>query len=161
HSATDTLSSSRSVRPSATRPWESTRTTPVRAWSSVAPPRIMARRIIRYADAGRPGAQDHDPLRRDRALEVTQRRQDAPDDDRGPTLDVVIEGRDAFAVAVEDPQRVGLLEVLPLDHAAGPHVRNGVDEFLDQAVIFDATQAWMPPPDVQGIAEQMLVVRPD
>ena len=80
----------------------------------------------RDPDPGRAGAGEHDPGLVERRPERPKRGQDPRHDDRGGALDVVVEGGHAVLVPIEDPQRVGLLEVLPLDDATGPHLGNPV-----------------------------------
>ena len=53
-------------------------------------------------------------------LEVPDSREDAADHHGRGALHVVVEARHPVAVAVEDAERVVVLEVLPLDHAARP-----------------------------------------
>ena len=64
-------------------------------------------------------------------------------------------------VAIEDPQRVGLLEVLPLDDAARPHLGDARDERLDQVVVGGAAQPRGAMPEVERIGQQRRVVGPD
>ena len=87
--------------------------------------------------------------------------QHAGDDDRGGALDVVVEGRHAVAVAVEDAQRVGLLEVLPLDDAAGPDLGHARHERLDQRVVGRTAHAGYPVAEIERIRQQRRVVGPD
>ncbi len=87
--------------------------------------------------------------------------QDPGHDDRRGPLDVVVERRHAVAVAVEDAQRVGLLEVLPLDDAAGPDLGDALDEGLDERVVVGSAQARRAIAEVERIGEQRRVVGPD
>ena len=68
---------------------------------------------------------------------------------------------DAVPVAIQDPQRVLLLEVLPLDHAAGPDLVDAGDERLDQRVVLGAAQPGRAVAEVQRIGEQGRVVGAD
>ena len=95
------------------------------------------------------------------APECAQRGEDARHDDGRGALDVVVERRNAVAVALEDAQRVVLLEVLPLDDAAGPDLLHAVDERLDQRVILGAAQPRRAMADVQRILEERRVVGAD
>ena len=67
---------------------------------------------------GGPGAQEQDPLAGQAALFAARGEQAGEDDGAGP-LDVVVEARQAVAVALQDAQRVVLLEVLPLHDGRG------------------------------------------
>ena len=69
-----------------------------------------------------------------------QRREDARDDNRGRTLDVVVERRNAALVPIEQSQRVLLLEVLELDQAAGPDLLDADHERLHERVVLGAPQ---------------------
>ena len=112
-------------------------------------------------DPGRPGARQHDARLRERRLERAQARQHAADDDRRRALDVVVERRHPIPVAIEDAKRVGALEVLPLDDAAGPHLGDAGDERLDQLVIRRASQPRRPMSEIERVGEERRVVRPD
>ena len=113
------------------------------------------------ADAGRPGADEHDPRVGEPRAEAAQAGQHAGDHDRGGALDVVVEGRHAVPVAVEDAQRVVLLEVLPLDDAARPDLGHALDERLDQRVVGRPAQPRRPMAEVQRVGEQRRIVGPD
>ena len=87
--------------------------------------------------------------------------EDPAENDRGGALDVVVERADAVAIAVEDPQRVVLLEVLPLDDAARPALGDAGDERLDQRVVRRAAQPRLAMPEIQRVGEEERVVGPD
>ena len=93
--------------------------------------------------------------------EAAQAGQHARDHDGGGPLDVVVERRHAVPVAVEDAQRVVLLEVLPLDDAVRPDLRDALDERLDERVVGRAPQTRRPMADVQRILEEGRIVGPD
>ncbi len=97
---------------------------------------------------------------RDRPVARRPARTPASDHGRG-ALDVVVEARDAVLVAVEQAQRVVLLEVLELDQAARPDLVDPDDERLDQGVVLGAAQARRPIAEVQRIGEQRGIVGPD
>ena len=90
-----------------------------------------------------------------------QPRQDpGHDDGRGP-LDVVVERRHPIAVAVQDAQRIRLLEVLPLDDAPRPDLGDALDEGLDQRVVLGSAQARLAETEVERVGEERRVVGPD
>ncbi len=60
--------------------------------------------------------------------------------DRGRALDVVVEAGYQVAELSQDAQRVGTLEVLPLDDAAGPHVLDPAHERLDELTVGGTAQ---------------------
>ena len=102
-----------------------------------------------------PAPDEHDPRLGERPAARAQRREEPADDDRGRALDVVVEARQPVAVAVEDAQRVVLLEVLPLDEAAGQDLAaTAVDERLDELVVGRAAQPRRAVAEVQRIVEQ-------
>ena len=109
---------------------------------------------------GRAGPDQHDPGLGCRQVQRPERRDDAGHDDRRRALDVVVERRDPVAVAVEDAQRVVLLEVLPLDDAAGPDLGDAGDERLDQRVVLGTAQPRRPVAEVQRVGQERRVVRP-
>ncbi len=71
------------------------------------------------------------------------------------------ERRDAALVAVDQAQRVVLLEVLELDQTAGPDLLHRGHERLHERVVLGAPQPRRPIPEIQRIGEQPRVVRPD
>ena len=113
------------------------------------------------ADPGGAGTQDHHPLFGDRPPEMAKPRQNAANDDRCRALDVVVERWSVMPVALEDPQGIGSLEVLPLDDATGPRLADRPHEPLHEQLVRRAAETRMPPADVQGIPQQCLVVRAD
>ena len=115
----------------------------------------------RDADAGGTGAGQQDALRAERLPEQTQPGQDAGQHDGGRALDVVVEARHAVAIAVQDAERVVLLEVLPLDEAARPDLLDAGDEGIDQRVVLGASQPWLSVADVQRVGQQLGVIGPD
>ena len=105
-------------------------------------------------DAGRAGAhEEHPDVSNRRALCAEGGKDAGHNDDRG-ALDVVVEGRHTVAVLLEDAQRVVVLEVLPLDDAAGPHLLDAVDERRHQGVVLVAAQPRRAMPDVERVIEQ-------
>ena len=74
----------------------------------------------RDADAGGAGAREHEAQLGDGPAQPPGGGVDAGHGDAGGALDVVVEAGHLVAEAIEDAQRVGSLEVLPLDDAAGP-----------------------------------------
>ena len=112
-------------------------------------------------DPGRARADQDDPRLRQRRPEPAQAGEDAGDDHRRGPLDVVVERRHALPVAVEDPQRIGLLEVLPLDEAAGPDLGHALDEGLDERVVVRPAQSRRAVAEVERVGEQRRVVGPD
>ena len=79
-------------------------------------------------------------------------------DHGGGALDVVVEARDPVAVAVEQPDRVVLLEVLPLQEGVGVDLGPRFDERVDERVVGFAPQAGAGVAQVLGVAQQLLVV---
>ena len=59
---------------------------------------------------------------------------------RGGPLDVVVEGAEPVAVAVEQPAGVGLREVLPLEQHVGKRLLDRLDERLDEVVVLGAAR---------------------
>ena len=53
-------------------------------------------------------------------------------------------------VAVQQPDRVVLLEVLPLEHGVREDLEDPFDEGLDEAVVRRSPQAWLSVPEVAG-----------
>src|SRR5690606_36459055 len=71
--------------------------------------------LPRDAETRRAGTENHDALLRHRLALDRERAVQPGDDDGTGALDVVVERRHAVDEAIEDPERVVLAKVLPLD----------------------------------------------
>ena len=71
------------------------------------------------ADAGLAGAVEEEFVVAQAAAGQTQRRVETGQHHAGCTLNVVVEGADAIAVVVQQPEGVGVAEVLELDDGRG------------------------------------------
>ena len=110
---------------------------------------------------GRPSrAEEHEAIRRE-ATSLPACGEQAREDDRTGALDVVVEARLPVAIAIEDADRVVLLEVLPLDDGPREDPGHSVDERLDDRVVRPAAQPRRPVPDVERIVQERLTVGPD
>ena len=140
-SANGRLSWSRWSRPSKTRPRESSMTTRrahrVR-WRSGGAHHLAGQ--PGDAQACCPGAEEDQPLRGDWLAAVPQGGQDAGHHHGRGSLDVVVEAGQRGPVPVEQPDRVVLLEVLPLQDRVGEGVADRPDERVDEAVVVGAAQ---------------------
>ena len=76
-------------------------------------------------------------------------------------LDVVVEGAEPVAVAVEKEVGVVLGEVLPLEEHVREHLRHGLYERLHERVVVGAHDPLMAPTEVVGVVAPFLVVGPD
>ena len=77
---------------------------------------------------------------------------------RGP-LNVVVEGTQSVAVAVQQPRRVGAGKILPLQKNVRPAAFHSAHEGLDKIVVLLAADAMMLPADINRIVQQFRVVR--
>ena len=112
-------------------------------------------------DAGPTGPEHHDPLIPEAAADTAERGEDPGQrHGRGP-LDVVVEAADPVPVSVEEPDRVVLLEVLPLDERPWEHLGHGRDERLDECVVGRTTESGHAPARVERIGQELRPVRPD
>ena len=98
------------------------------------------RHQCRADEPGDPGARGA-RAQEDEAL-LAQRPAGRPDggknagqDHRPGSLDVVVEARDAVAIAVQDPNRVVLLEVLPLQDRPRADLEDCADEGFEEVVV--------------------------
>ena len=73
-------------------------------------------------------------------------------DGRG-ALDVVVEGAEAVAVALEEAGCVDAGEVFPLEEDVGPAALDGFDEGFNEGVVVFAADAMVLPADVDGVGE--------
>ena len=113
------------------------------------------------ADARRSRAEHGDGLLAERdSGGVDGGEQSCRGDGRG-ALNVVVEGAEAVAIALEQARRIGAGEVLPLQKNVRPAALDGADEGLDEIVVLLAADALVLPADVDGIVEQRLVVGAD
>lgn len=81
-------------------------------------------------------------------------------DGRG-ALDVVVEGAEAVAVALEEAGCVDAGKVFPLEEDVGPAVLDGFDEGFDEGVVLGTADAMVLPADVDGVGEEGFVVGAD
>ncbi len=80
---------------------------------------------------------------------------------RRGALDVVVEARDALAVALEQREGVRLREILPLDDRAREHVAYALHELLDELEVGLAREPRTPVAVVERVVEQRLIVGAD
>ncbi len=113
------------------------------------------------AGAGAARAQQRHPLLAHRhAGDVHGREQRAGGDHRR-ALDVVVEGAEPVAVAIEQPSRVVAREILPLQQHMRPALGHGLDERLDEIVVPLAAHALVAPADVERVGQAFRVVGAD
>ena len=82
----------------------------------------------------------------------------APSGDGGGALDVVVEGEQLVAVALEDRQRVRGGEVLPLQQHVGQLLVHGGDELVDERVVVVVADPSVAPAEILRVFEQFDVV---
>ena len=113
-----------------------------------------------FSDAGGGGAsaKDDNPLVAQRRADDIGSRQQPRECDRRRALYVVVEGAQVVTVAIEQASRIATREVFPLQHRIGIDVPHRGHECVDERVILRAAHALMPPAEVEGIGEQLLVV---
>ncbi len=110
------------------------------------------------ADAGRSGAEHGDGLLAERdAGGVDGGQQRGGGHGRG-SLNVVVEGAEPVAIALQQARRVGAGEILPLQKDVRPAALDGSHKGLDKIVVLLAANALVLPADVNGIVEQRFVV---
>ena len=80
---------------------------------------------------------------------------------RGGALNVVVEGQQLVAIALEDRQRVRGGEVLPLQQHVGKLVLHRRHEFVDERVVLVVADASVTPPEVLRVLQQFDVVGTD
>ena len=125
------------------------------------PSRIeLAPELAGDADGRGAGPQEQDTLAGQAAL-LTSGGEHPGDDHGAGALDVVVEAREAVAVALQDAEGVVLLEVLPLHDGGGIDASDRLDERLEHLVIRRAAQARGAVAQVQRIVEGFLAVGPD
>ena len=76
-------------------------------------------------------------------------------------LDIVIEGAEPVAIALEQARRIVLREILPLQQDMWPALHHGRDEGLDEVVIVLTAYALVAPADIEGIAEAVGIIGSD
>src|SRR5262249_55510196 len=106
-------------------------------------------------------ADDDDSLLRYGPADDLHRGEERSGGDRGGPLDVVVEGAEAVAVALEEPAGVLPREVLELEEDVGPARQSSRDEGLDELVVLGSADALVLPADVQRIGEALRVVGAD
>ena len=93
------------------------------------------RQQVRDAGAGLARAEQEHALVADALPGEAQRGQDPRDGDARRALDVVVEAGDPVLVALEQPEGVVLVEVLPLHDGAGEDLGDRLHERLDEVVV--------------------------
>ena len=81
--------------------------------------------------------------------------------DGGGSLDVVVEGAEAVAIALEQPRGIDAGKVFPLEQDVRPAFFDGGNERLDKVVVLLPAHALVLPADIDGVVEQGLVVGAD
>ena len=112
------------------------------------------------ADRRRAGAQEQESFPGQPTL-LAPGRKEAAQDDSARSLDVVVEARQSMAVALEDPQRVVLLEVLPLDDGGGKDTPHRPDERLHHLVVGLTPQTGRAEAEIERVVEELRSVGPD
>src|SRR5262249_23350349 len=82
------------------------------------------------------------------------------DCDRAGALDVVIEGAESIAIALQNTRGVVLRKVLPLQQHVGKLIHDRNHKPLNKVVVIIAADAFMSPAEIKRIIEQLPVVRP-
>ena len=111
--------------------------------------------------AGRSGAQDRDALLGEADTGDVDRRQERAGRDRRRPLDVVVEGAQPVAIAVEQTRGVALGKVFPLQQHMRPAMGDGADHRLDKIVVFPAAHPLVAPAQIERVGEPLLVVGAD
>ncbi len=107
-----------------------------------------------------PGPEEDEALAAERLAKVAKPGQDPGHDHRRRPLDVVVEGGQHVHVAVQDPDRCVLLEVLPLEDRPRKDGLDAGDEGIDERVVGRPPQARVAPARVDRVGEKRLVVGP-
>ena len=113
---------------------------------------------VRDAHSRRAGAVNDDALVGEFGVGGRHCRQDGCDYHAGGALDVVIEGRDLVAVAVQDAVCVAGREVFPVQQCLREAGRDLLHEAVHELVVAFAAYAGVPHTQVGGIVEQIEVV---
>jgi hypothetical protein len=98
-------------------------------------------------------AEEQDSLVNEFSAGNTQRREDPGERDRRRTLDVVVEGGQAIAILVEQPERVLGGKILELDDHSREYFLGGGNELLHQLLVSAAARAALAQPDVVGVGK--------
>ena len=110
------------------------------------------------AAARGPGAEQHEGLIAQRYSGDARRGEQCAGGDGRSALDVVVEGAEALAIAIEDAPGIGARKVLPLQQYMRPAPFHCRDEQLDKGVVVRTAHALMPPSDIDGIREPLAIV---
>jgi hypothetical protein len=111
-----------------------------------------------HPDTRRSRPHDHHALSAQRDPGHARGREDAGENAGAGALDVVVERGKLRSVAIEQIERVLLLEILPLQEGAGEPPPGRLDELLHQRVVWHATQAGVAPAEIEIVREQRGVV---
>ena len=113
---------------------------------------------VRDAHSRRAGAVNDDALVGEFGVGGRHCRQDGCDYHAGGALDVVIEGRDLVAVAVQDAVCVARREILPVQQRVREAGSDLLHEAVHELVVAFASHAGMPDTQVGRVVEEIEVV---
>ena len=113
---------------------------------------------VGYTNACGTGAEHNDLLIAKAAAGNTDGRKDRSAGDRSGALNIVIEGQELVAVAVEDGTSMGLREIFPLKQRMGQFLFQGLNETIDKIVIGIASDALVAPTQIFGISKALFIV---
>ena len=113
------------------------------------------------AGGSRSGAKEQEALVGELLPVEAQGSKDAGQRHPGSALDVVVEGADLLGIARQNRHRVHVGKILPLDAASRIKRLDGVDELVDEGQILRAAQARLAKAEIEGVLEQLLIVRAD
>ncbi len=113
------------------------------------------------AAAGGAGAEHRDALFGERHAGDVDRGEQGAGRHRGGALDVVVEGQQPVAIALQHARRIVLGEILPLQQHARPALHHRRDECLDEVVIGLAADALVAPADIERIRQAIGIVGAD
>ncbi len=113
------------------------------------------------ADPRRTRADNRDPLVADRLTGHLDRGEQGAGGYCGGALNIVIEGAEPVAVALQHASRIGAGEILPLQQCMRPAFQYSIHEAFDEIVVIPAAHPLVPPSNIDRVSETLPVVGPD
>src|SRR5690242_17965735 len=109
-------------------------------------------------DARGTRAQHHNVLIAEAAARDADRRKDGAGGDGSRALNIVVEGNELIAIAVQDWAGVRFGKVLPLKERVRELLFHGLNETIDEIIVFVTGDSFVAPSEVLGIGEALLIV---
>jgi hypothetical protein len=105
-----------------------------------------------------PAPQHGDALFRQRDAGDIDGRKQRPGSDDGSALDVIVEGAEAIAIALQQPGGIIAGKILPLQQYMRPALDHRAHKGFNELIVGGTAHALVPPADVNRIRQALCIV---